>query len=542
MRKLVCLLALAAASLFAAGDKLPVAPGWDWSLPTGIQPVPYSGFVTWGGKRFSEKITVFGLTVNWRTVCPEPGVHDWKPVLEAVEKAKAQGLRIGLHVKGVERQAVPEWVIRKYDVPVIKVAPLQENQPWRLEIVPPWHPDVQREYAAFLEALGQTGIPQRPEVVYGYIHGVSPSRGEELFLRPIDIDEWEKTAGLTPELLGRCLKLRLDGLLKAFKGVEYKLAWMSGGPVAAGQKGHEAYARETAGLMEYALEHGAGFRGGAVDFQHSAFRSKPLGTSVTADGYCLIDESLPIHSQGRYNGDENEEYGKYWEWRFGPAEQHAYRHRIATLRTLQLRQNFQLIAPATLEYNPELNEYARLTQGRSAANSPDAWAYLRECAIRSERGPLLVKNIERWLVQRDVEGSRSVACERIDRHPLPNFDPPDRSWDFDARRTGLGNGQAGLAFQLDRKFWSETRPAILKVTFTDHEPATWYVEYSGEAKRKSAAVENSGDGQRKTATFELGPLAAARAFPGEMDFRIVTAGPGDITVTMVRILKANWRE
>jgi len=25
-----------------------------------------------------------------------------------------------------------------------------------------------------------------------------------------------------------------------------------------------------------------------------------------------------------------------------------------------------------------------------------------------------------------------------------------------------------------------------------------------------------------------------------MDFRIVTAGPGDFTVTTVRILKANW--
>jgi len=529
--------------VFAANDKVVVASGWDWSLPAGMQPVPYSGFVTWGTNRFSDKITVFGIIVPWRLVNTAPGVYDWKPVLQSIERARSGGMRVGLHVKGVERAMVPEWVLSKYSVPIIDVRPLQENQPWRLQIVPPWHPDVMREYAKFLEEFGNSGIPQMPEVVYGYIHGISPSRGEELFLRPVDIDEWEKTAGLTPDLLAQCLKLRLDGMLKAFRSVEHKLAWMTGGPLAAGQKGHEEYARQTDGLMEYALAHGAGWRSGGVDFQHTLFRSKPLGASLAPDGYCVIDETLPIHAQKRFNGDENEEYGKYWEWRFGPVEKHDYRHRISTLRTLQLRQNFQYISPATLQFNPELNEYAWLTQGRAAGNSPDAWVYLRECAIRGERGPLIVKNLERWLVQRDVEGSQSVACQRVDRHPL-GADPPGRNWDFDARCSDRKNGQDGLAFKLDPKFWPATEPAVLKVTYTDAEKTSWQVEYSGPGggKRASAKVTGNGDGQRKTATLDLGPLSAAGAFAAGTDFRIVTLGPGDVTVTLVRILKVNWRE
>ena len=76
--------------------------------------------------------------------------------------------------------------------------PLNDNQPWRIQIVPPWHPDVRREFEQALVALGQTGIPKMSEVVYAYMHGVGPSRGEELWLRPQDIADWQENAGLTP--------------------------------------------------------------------------------------------------------------------------------------------------------------------------------------------------------------------------------------------------------------------------------------------------------------------------------------------------------
>ena len=121
-----------------------------------------------------------------------------------------------------------------------------------------------------------------------------------------------------------------------------------------------------------------------------------------------------------------------------------------------------------------------LSQGRHSENSPDAFAYLRECVIKSETGPLIVKNLERWLIQRDVDGHREAwpAAERVDRSPLPYYDPTGRHWDFDARRTDRQNGQSGLAFQLATKFWRKPGPALIKVTFTDRERAVWHIEHA----------------------------------------------------------------
>jgi hypothetical protein len=334
------------------------------------------------------------------------------------------------------------------------------------------------------------------------------------------------------------MKARIDGMLEAFQGVEYKLAWMnSGGPIVPSPK---AYQEATADLWKYAMDRGTGWRGGGVDFQHGLFSAPALGTSVTEDGYCVVDETLPALVQRRFRGDENEEYGKGWEWRFGSYEHHAYRHRICTLRTLQLRQNFQMVSAETLKLNPQLNQYALLTQGRLWDDSPDAWAYLRECELRPA---LKVKNLERWLIQRDVEGSQSVACEQVDRPPLAR-DAEGKHYDMDARRTDIRAGQDGLAFQLDPKFWDKPQPALLKVTFTDREETRWHVEYTdaNNNKQRTASVENAGDGERKTATFSIDSLASAGQFPGGMDFRLVAEGPGDVVVTMVRIIKKNWTE
>ena len=91
-----------------------VAPGWDWSLPAGIKPVPYSGFTTWGKTRFSEMITVQGIfSVGWRQCCVAPGEYDWKPMRDAIDNAKSLGMRVGLHIRGVERPAVPDWVVEQ---------------------------------------------------------------------------------------------------------------------------------------------------------------------------------------------------------------------------------------------------------------------------------------------------------------------------------------------------------------------------------------------------------------------------------------------
>lgn len=145
-------------------------------------------------------------------------------------------------------------------------------------------------------------------------------------------------------------------------------------------------------------------------------------------------------------------------------------------------------------------------------------------------------------MQRDVDGSRSVAAERTDRHPLGS-DVKGEHYDYDARRTDLGNGQDGLAFQLDEVFWPRPAPALVKVTYVDRAPARWRLVTTNTAGEVvgSAPVENRADGQRKTATFAVADLAASHAMPGGMDFRLVTDGPGDLCCTVVRVIKADWR-
>jgi hypothetical protein len=183
-----------------------------------------------------------------------------------------------------------------------------------------------------------------------------------------------------------------------------------------------------------------------------------------------------------------------------------------------MRQNFQLVSSATLELNPELNEYTRITQGYHRGNSPDAWAYLRQF----DRGSMPIKNIERWLIQRDAPGSRSVPAERVDRFPLPPEKRPGvtRVHDFDARRTDIVHDQRGLLFALDRVFWSTPQPATIKVTCTDRAPARWHLEYTdadGHAQR-TPSVGNTGDDRRKTATFRIPSLSAAGCFPNDPAF------------------------
>jgi hypothetical protein len=452
--------------------------------------------------------------VTWARLNPAPGEYDWDWLRDEIAKNKADGMRTGIHLKGVQRDAVPDWVVDRYKPVVLDVPVLQENQPWWIQNVPPWQPDVDRCFHEFLREFAKTGIAQDDNVVYGYIHGISASRGEEMFIRPIDWQMWEETTGVTAEIFADWLRRRIDAMCEAFKGVEYKLAVMWGGPLGPTAELRTA----TADLHEYAFKKGAGIRGGGIDFMHGLLDAPAWGASVDSQGYLIVDDDHPTIKEGRFRADENEEYGKYWEWRFGPVEGYPYRHRICVLRGLQMRQNFQLVSNATLELNPQLNEYTRITQGYRRENSPDAWAYLRQF----DRGSAPIKNIERWLIQRDVPGSQSVPAEPIDRFPLPSEKRGNVTSvrDFDARRTDIEHGQSGLLFALDRVFWSEPQPATIKVTYADRAQARWHIEYTGADGKlqQTPSVENTGDDRLKTATFPIPSLSAAGAFPNDPAF------------------------
>jgi len=283
----LCMLVLDLPARAGESPEVPrVAPGWDWSLPSHVKPVPYSGFVTWSPKRFHEWITVCGVHMSWKELNPLPGQYRWDLLESRIAANRAHGMRTGLHLMGVERKGIPDWVIEQFHPPVIDVPVLSTKQPWRLQIVPPWHPQVEKAFMDFLAAFNQAGIARREEVVCAYIHGISASRGEELFLRPVDVALLERNTGLTAELFGQWLRRRTDAMLTAFQGAESKLAWMSEGPVGP----NEAYRRATQDLWKYASDHGTGIRSGGIDFQHTLFDSPAWASRIDAEGDCLAAE------------------------------------------------------------------------------------------------------------------------------------------------------------------------------------------------------------------------------------------------------------
>ncbi|VGO20833.1 beta-galactosidase [Pontiella sulfatireligans] len=509
------------------GDKNDIREGWDWSLPPGVNPHPYSGFITWNDSK-DAAVTIKGIHVNWRECNPREGTFDFSKFKQRIRDAKAQGLKVGLHIQGTVESKVPRWVLTKYEVPVFDMPPLSENQPWRLRNAAVWKPGVVNAFNEFMEAFRETGIAHDDDIVYAYIHCISPSRGEELWMRPVDADIYEQEGGLTPEIFRNWLLSRIDTMCEAFNGVEYKLAWMAKGPV-----GPKRYAEVTEEPVNYAFEKGCGIRNGAIDNLNLLWDEPAWGVTID-DGYCVLDYDHPSLRAGRFRGDENEEYGKGWTWRFVDTCYDEYRHRISSLHGLQLLQDFQMVSPESLALNPELNEYVLKSQGYRRDTSIDAWVYLREA--ETQRGT--VKNLERWVVQRDAPGSMSVPAAATS-FPRPG-DP--ENMDFDARRTDVENGQNGLLFGLDPVFWNTPAPCLLKVTYIDNEKIRWTVEYSQRSGRKRAKViQTQGDGKRKTITLHLPELAANSIFSGNMDFRLISEGTGDLTVNMVRVIKLQHR-
>ena len=60
-----------------------------------------------------------------------------------------------------------------------------------------------------------------------------------------------------------------------------------------------------------------------------------------------------------------------------------------------------------------------------------------------------MKNFERWLYQRDVEGARTEATEKV-AVPSQMFEfDPNHLYDLTARQTQMAKGQASIRFGVD---------------------------------------------------------------------------------------------
>ena len=476
-----------------------VVEGWDWSLPPDVKAVDRSGMIVHRNERRTFPAPkLINFSFSWKDVEPEEGRYDFSRVLAQLKNPPegVDGYRVHFFTavaddhdlrSGRHRRAAPEWLDR-YDIPKV-VMPQMEGR-FQLTQYAIWHGEYHKRYLRVLKALGESGIPQIDTARIIYIGGISKSRGEEMHI-PRETFQWcREHAGLTPELLERSLTGRLDAWARAFRGVEHKLAWVgAGGDIGGDPDFHGLGVR----VLRHAYSIGMGQRCGFVENYLYQLQNPDLGQSVDPRGYLIVDESCPAIAKSLAFGDENEEYGPYWTGRFGPLQTHAYRHHESMLRTLQMRRNYLWISDDTIDMDPPLTTYVALSLGRTIADTPDAWCYLRESRVRGGAAGrprekiVSINNFERWLVQRDVPGYRTVPVIRAAQHKLWMV-PDGERFDHIARRTDLASGNGRIGFALDDRFFGDAAGATVKITYHDIGTGRWSLFYSdtqGEPRRKT---------------------------------------------------------
>jgi hypothetical protein len=501
-----------------------VIDGWDWSLPPGTRPAARSG-VCYGGRGKVPGNKLILLAWPWMKIERQEGVYDFEPLRQKIKDVAATADGVILSVRAAvwdmtgqlaprgnsSESAAPRWLVEKYGVPVIDERPMSNvAQPFQVHNLDLAHPKYREKYLAFIQAFGASGIPQMPEVKFAYMHNRSSSRGEE-----------GRVQEGTP--LAAAMRDYLDAWARAYKGVEFKLAYVE----AAG------------GLLQHAYDLGMGQRNGFVEVYLGNCSNPMLGQRVDEEGYLVVDETCPPIAENRAFGDENEEYTPFFIPRFGPADTWPHRYRESMLRVLQMRRNFVWSEP-TPAVDPPLLAYVSLELGRSVRDAPDAWCYLRESPVRVDGKVRPVKNFERWLYQRDRQGARTTAACKVDHPAAPVLMAPgvpqDQQYDLTARRTDAAAGNTRIGFALDDRFLSGgPHKAAVKVTYRDVGTGKWNLAVRAPQGETVRTVSCGDTGGVKTATFFLG----AAVFPAkDLDFDFeVRALDGDATISFVRVIR-----
>ncbi|NOZ22960.1 MAG: hypothetical protein GXP25_17925 [Planctomycetes bacterium] len=512
-----------------------IIDGWDWSLPPGVKPVPYSGFVT--GMR-EERIfpgnKLTHLRATWKQCEPKEGVYNFDWIKERIKDVPPEFIGVEFGLYGATSDVVPQWLLDKYKPKLIDMGDVEGR--FRLYNVPIWDERIHKRYLKLVEAFGKTGIPQMKELLVTYVHGISKSRGEEFWM-PRDVATWcEQNVGLTPERMETCMKERLAAWADAYKGVEYKLSWVGAGGGFAGKREYDGLGDR---LIEYAYKLGMGQRCGFIEMYTYHFDNPWLGQRLGDDGYLTVDETCPPIAEGRAFGDENEEYSKVMQVRFGPMETFPHRYRESMLRTLQMRRNFLWISPMSVDTNPPLTAYVSMELGRKVEDTPDVWCYLRESYARKKNNrkeARPIKNFERWLHQRDREGYKTVPVCKVKQHERLWIAPKTHKYDLTARRTDRASGNDKIGFAVDDRFLSGgPHKVAVKITYRDIGKGAWLLAYRTPQGESTREVRCTGTNKVKTATFFLDDAC----FPAKgMDFDFeIRAVDGDATVSFVRVVK-----
>jgi hypothetical protein len=208
-------------------------------------------------------------------------------------------------------------------------------------------------------------------------------------------------------------------------------------------------------------------------------------------------------------------------------------YRASVLRALSMGMRFLWTSSEAVALDPAVTRFFNATAGLSPEQANDAWCYLREAKVKKGPRKLVLKNFERWLEQREIDGYRTRPAEFVVRK-AEHYDV-DQPGEFSARSTDRAAGNSRIGFRVAGAFGRRASGAkTLRVTYVDH-GATFHLLYStASSVDSSAEVRGQNDGVEKTALFMMRGFEARRALDGSFDLALV-ADSGDLVASFVRL-------
>ena len=296
-------------------------------------------------------------------------------------------------------------------------------------------------------------------------------------------------------------------------------------------------------LAAQAVAAGIGIRNGISEESNFHLSEAPAyGSHIQPDGHMVVDETLPVHDGHHVVATENECYNTCGF----TTNNVPYAVEQSDLKALQLRMNWIYVVPDQSDMTAERPfwDWVRLSMGQTAATSPDAWAVLRDAEDtywNDATGPFtshalwpskpFVRNLERWLVQRDVPGGVAKRAT-VDVHTRVFV--PENGVAYEGLSTDTAHGQNGLYLDLDARFQTGPASVLVKVTYWDGGRGTFVLRYPGG---QTVPVPRGGSKAWKTATFRLDQATFDGTLPGGTDLGVVRTSGADLVVKLVRLVR-----
>lgn len=511
-----------------------ITDGVDWSMPAWARPAPNSGFYSFGTS-LPHGIHVRGIDLSWRQLAPRPGV------LDTTSPGSAQGMEfasldeqlatpgpywVRIFASGVDW--APEWV--KTDCGLNSYGPDYDGQ----RHLPIWNDCLWGHLLeTYRQLFVQKGLRSDPDLRLVLVPGAFTwSEYDydmiEAALATGDLTwsqymawyqhAWTDLATLFGEWRNRLV----------FTGEDYPYTDAAGADLPR--------------LATMATAAGLGIRTGIPEISNNHLSEAPAyGSHVQPNGHLTVDEQLPIHDGNHVIATENECYNACGYTTTDPE----YAIVQSNLKSLQLRTNWMFVVPTDsyLDQYPQHWDWTRLSLGRQVTTSPDAWAELRDAedsywkensAPPFEQpaawpGKPWVRNLERWLVQRDVP---TGVAHRSTVDTRTNVLDPANGTAHEGLSTALKAGDKHLFFDLDDRFVSSSAgETLVHVTYWDA---------SGPFRLRTGAttsptIRPGGAKKWRTATIVVPVSAYTGGLPGRTDLAIDAVGPKDVTAKLVRV-------